>query len=258
VKAAVYGGRLTGYAAPPPPAAFPHPDSPKYFARAGDPSAAPVDVFNGHADAWRVPGAPYHGSLAAGDNTLTGRLVARLAASVVGARRVDAGAWLAGEYVRALAGAPGAVHADTWVDETHRVFFANVAAGAAPEAAGMDDACLAGLALATPALLAYCGSRDAGVTAARAVLQFTHKSEAMAEQAGWWGDLLAAVLGGVAARVGGGGGCGGGGGVVPVARALAGACTTFSDGRTDLPALLASGVSDEAAYHGSPPVFSSR
>ena len=145
-----------------------------------------------------------------------------------------------------------------------------VAGGAPPYAGGLDDCCLAGLCLATPALLAYCGSRDAGELAARALLQFTHKSEDMARQALLWGDLLAVIL---AAAVRGTG-CDA---LDTIESALVAATAAFSDGRVDLEEAVAAfpcsasfedGAEDEAeaamhaadidAFHGARARFSLR
>lgn len=191
-KQKFYKGGLTGYASVHPEAQAAHPDSAKYFVRC-NPSEQPVDIFNGHAGLWNGLRRAYHGTLPAGDNTLTGRLVARALACVVDSQGVNASAWLQ-EYTRTLCSPPGTVHNDTWVDETHRVFWRNVCKGAAPEAAGMDDVCLTGLCLSIPALLTYAHNRDAAALALRAQLQFTHKSEDMVSQSLVLGDLLATIL----------------------------------------------------------------
>ena len=176
------------------------------------------------------------------------------------------------------------------VAESHRVLLRNLARGAAPSESGLDDACLTGLALATPALLAYLGNRDAADLAARSVLQFTHKSEEMAAQAAMWGDLfrlLAAALapGWSAVAVGSGAA------VEPriaaaVAAALEDVCASFSQDKVDLraamrtfdahlwknapasPGAIAGAAAaeeeddlmrgDEAAFHGPEAIFSLR
>lgn len=106
--------------------------------------------------------------------------------------------------------------ADTWIDETHRVFLRNRSLGAEPWEAGMSDCCLAGIAAAAPLLLAYYAtasatapgtggqsqsvaettqsSRQLAEQAVRSLLQLTHKSEDMVEQAMWFGDLLRGIL----------------------------------------------------------------
>jgi ADP-ribosylglycohydrolase len=262
-KSRLYGGRVKSFTATHPDAVAAHPDSAKYFSRC-DPARQPVDIFNGHAVRWSSPSPSYHSTVPAGDNTLTGRLVTLLAASIAREGGVDAEAVFRDAYVPLLVSSSGAPpadrrHNDTWIDETHRVFFRNLALGAAPWEAGMSDCCLTGLAVATPPLLAYLCNRDAAVLATRCVHQLTHKTDAMAEQSGAWGDLLAALLAPVAAAAAAASSSS------PAAQApssphaaLRAAFSTFSEGRLELDEVLARGLSDEDAYHGPATVFSSR
>jgi hypothetical protein len=291
------GGRLAGYCAgdtAAPGGAHPHPDSWKYFARC-DATAQPVRALFGGAGSatersWAVPGTAYHATLRAGDNSLTARLVAAVVEHVAQDGGFDAQAFFAERYVPLLtrqqhaqaadsaAGAAAAAaggdaaaappqHGDTWVDETHRVLFRNLAAGAAPWEAGMDDVCLTSLALAAPLLLAYAGDRDARERAVRCLLQLTHKSEDAVRQALDFGDLLALLLAphvrGAGAGSGAGVGAGAGAGAcagagADVQAALHASFATFAEGRMDLTEVLSRGLSDEDAYHGPRTVFSSR
>jgi ADP-ribosylglycohydrolase len=228
-----------------------HPDSAKYFSRCS-PEAEPVDAFHGRP--WG-DGTWYHATLPPGDSTLTGRIVALLLTHLEANRALDARAWLC-EYLQLLT-AP--LHADTWVDETHRVFLRNLAAGAEPYEAGMEDACLSSIVLALPLLLAYSGDADAAAVATRVLLQLTHKSTLASAQVDTFGHLLQTLLGPYRSRQNDG--------ADAVAHeadatfvqdALATACATLSDDRTDLPSILARGLSDEEAYHGPNVVFSSR
>ena len=242
IKRAHFGGGLKGYAAPPPCA---HPDSWRYFSRC-TPAAEPVPaLFEGdlgggaRGGTWAVPGTHYHAGLAAGDSTLSGRLVALVTHSLVAdggwdtvayfrryARLMlgERGGWeavsAAGESGGGLAPkggeglqsgaapAPAAPpadllcgNADTWVDESHRVLLRNLALSRAGAwAGGLEDCCLTGLALAAPLLLAYSGDRRAGEVAARCLLQLSHKSEDMVRQAMLFGDALAGALAAAAAR----------------------------------------------------------
>ncbi len=279
-KRELYNGGIAAYVTTHQGARAAHPDSGKYFVRC-DPAAQPVDIFNGHAAAWSAPGTAYHATLPAGDNTLTARIVARLAAHVVDAGGLDMDAWLrayAAMLVDGSSGGRGAsAHHDTWVDETHRVFFRNVAAGAAPYEAGMDDVCLSGIALCVPLLLAYAANRDAAEVAVRCLSQLTHKAEDTVSQAMWWGDLLAGVLAGAAARGGDGSSAAPAPAAAPAQAPAAAAApaapavppapvqalihaafATFAGGRMDLGDVLSRGLRDEQAYHGPQLVFSSR
>jgi hypothetical protein len=258
VKAAAFGGGLTGFAASPTTAAFPHPDSWKYFSRC-TPAAEPVDLFRGHAGAWAAPGAWYHGSLRAGDSTLTGCLLAALARHVAAEGGFDAAGWLRA-YVATVAGGGGCT--DTWTDEAHRVWARNAAGlGAEPWEAGMEDACLSSAALCIPLLLAYAGDRDGALLAVRCALQVSHKSQLAVEQAAVWGDLLAALLAPHAAAGAAAGAPRRDDDPTFVADALEAACASLG-GRTTLAAALGAGLSDEDAFFGAGPdakgVFSQR
>jgi hypothetical protein len=261
VRERAYGGGLTGFAASPPAAAFPHPDSWKYFSRCA-PGGEPVDTFRGRAAAWASPGAWYHGSLAPGDSTLSGCLLAALTRHVAAeGGGFDARAWLRA-YVATVTGAAGGC-ADTWTDEAHRVWARNaVGLGAEPWEAGMEDACLSSAALCLPLLLAYAGDRDGALLAVRCALQVSHKSELAVAQAVAWGDLLAALLAPYAAAAGGGGAAA----TTEddpafVDDALEAACGALG-GATPLAAALGAGLSDEDAFFGAGGdargVFSSR
>lgn len=192
-KESFFGGKLRHYTATPPAAQAGHPDSHKYFSRctpASEPFPAIFGAAASAASAWRTPGTPYHGSLPAGDNTLTARLVAVTSRGIAAQRGFDADVYAA-DYVRVLLeGRASGANNDTWVDESHRVFFRNIARGAAPAEAGLDDCCLTGLALSVPCNLAYLGNRDAADLACRSQLQLTHKSEDMLGQVAMLGDLL--------------------------------------------------------------------
>jgi hypothetical protein len=252
-----FGGALSGYAAAPPPPAL-HPDSHKYFARCS-PAQAPVPaVFGPHAAAWARPGAFYHASLPPGDSTLSARLVTRLAQQLGERGGLDAGEWFARGYLPMLQrqGGAAASHGDLWVDEAHRVLFENLARGAAPWEAGMDDLCLTGINFATPLLLAYRQDRDAQELAVRCLLQLTHKNEDMVQQCLWWGDLLRALL-----PREGSGAHGSAPPAASVQASLAAVFASFSPLR--LPEVLAAGLSPEQVYHGDAaaglaPIFSSR
>lgn len=260
-----FGGGLRGYAST--PAAMKHPDSHKYFSRCDAPAEPVASIFGGRASLWSSPGTPYHGGLAAGDNTLTGRLLAGLIESFAADARADASNFLR-MYLSALTAREGAAaHADTWVDETHRVFLKNLATGAFPEEAGMEDSCLSSLVLALPALLLYAFNRDAAALGVRVTSQFTHKSDAAARDALWLGDLIATLLSPHSASRA----------TSPadetqgpmdtqlhgrlVHEAFRVAAASFSDGRTDLDHILASFPPSrpaEEAFFGPSVVFSSR
>lgn len=148
-------------------------------------------------------------------------------------------------------GAASFTHTDLWVDESHRALVRNLASGAVRGAfeAGIDDCCLTGIALSIPLLLAYATDPAAATAATRALLQYTHKSEDMARQVGWFGDIIAALLEQVRSGA-------------PDANAicdvLVGACRSLSDDKVDLWEVLGRGLSDDDAFYGDRSVFSVR
>ena len=154
---------------------------------------------------------------------------------------------------------------DCWVDESHRVLMRNMArAGAAPWEAGLDDCCLTGIALSVPLLLTYAGNRDAQEAAVRSLLQLTHKSEDMVRQVLYFGDLLSLLLSIAAAAASDSDNPpsspisssihGGSGGGFSVPDLLARLCTSYSDGKLDLPVVLAnfSASIDPSSAPGDP------
>ena len=274
-RAEHFNGNLTGHVAT--PIDLIHPNSASYFSRC-NPQTEPVDIWGGAgADAWAKPGTPYHGSLAAGDNTLTGRLLGALIERCATDARFDASEWLR-TYTEALTkrSGPGA-HNDTWTDETHRVFFRNVAGlGVNPEEAGMEDSCLSSLVLALPIALMYAHNSDAAAIAIRTAAQFTHKSDAASTQAALWGELITTLIAPYANKNSATNmtktmttttttttttNHANGGSLGLVRNSLTAACTTFSEGRTNLNEILMSDVNEDVAFHGAPntpAVFSSR
>lgn len=259
------------------PAGELHADAAAYFKRC-NPAAQPTDIFNGYAALWAVPGTPYHGTLPAGDNTLTGRLVSRLLHCVVRDRGLRAESWVRDYTTLLTEGAAAGQcardsaqgHNDTWIDETHRVFAANTARGAASYASGMADCCLTGLALSLPLLLAYHGNRDAQEAAVRVCTQFTHKSEDMVRDIMCLADLVNNLLSphynNRMTEPADGGGDGGGGdaavtGDKSVLQLLATVFAATSVTPMSLHEVLSRNLSDEAAYFGAPgvaPLFSKR
>jgi hypothetical protein len=239
-KREFFGGRLRGLVSVPKAARMSHPDSWKYFAKC-DPAAEPASQLFGDAKPWQTPGTTYHAGLQSGDNTLTARLLLSSAASLHTSRGFCADGYLERYLSLLLDGKATGKNADTWVDESHRVFIRNLAKGASPAEAGLDDCCLTGLALATPVQLVYIFNRDAADLASRCQLQFTHKQEDMTAQVGWWGDLLRHLLSAVAQRWDGESRCDGAPHAscseasvqAAIQAATAALCGTFSHGKVD-------------------------
>lgn len=259
------GGRISGYEAT--PAGMQHPDSWKYFQRC-DPLKEPFpQAFGQDANEirsrWGEAGTPYHASLARGDNSLNARIIARTVEGLVQNGCFDADSYVAGYLDTVVNGRADGYCNDVWVDESPRVLTRNLAKGFPPSASGLDDCCLTGLALAFPNLLAYAFNRDAADLACRAQLQATHKSEDMAGQAMWLGDLIRGILAATgASRTADKD-------LSPAAiKALFEAITlSFSNDKVSLPQVLEkfplpagepAWKADEAAFHGPEAVFSLR
>ena len=119
------------------------------------PASSKFDILREQAAYWGQRGIHYHQFLAAGENTLNHRLAAELFHMVRRDRGYDSGKWL-DRYV-ALMLEPG-WHRDTYVEEYHRHFFTNLAAGRKPINCGVRDIHIGGL-VTVPALVAALGPR---------------------------------------------------------------------------------------------------
>lgn len=119
------------------------------------PPAAKFDILREQAAFWGQHGIHYHQFLAAGENTLNFRLATELLSFVRRHREYDAEKWL-DRYVAVML-EPG-WHRDTYVEEYHRHFFTNLAAGRKSINCGVRDVHIGGL-VPVPALVAALGPR---------------------------------------------------------------------------------------------------
>ena len=162
-------GELGGYAAP----KNPHPDSILWRSQ-WTPAGPKFDILRDQAAFWGKRGVHYHQFLGAGENTLNFRLAAELYDDVRRHRDYDPERWL-DRYV-ALMLEPG-WHRDTYVEEYHRHFFTNLAAGRKPINCGVRDVHIGGLA-AVPALVAAIGARHPDLRRiTRVHVGLTHKDD---------------------------------------------------------------------------------
>jgi ADP-ribosylglycohydrolase len=132
----------------------PHPGSILWRSHWTPPSPR-FDILREQAEFWGRHGIHYHQFLEAGENTLNYRLASELHAMVRRDRFYDAEKWL-DRYVSLML-EPG-WHRDTYVEEYHRHFFTNLAAGRKPINCGVRDVHIGGLA-PVPALVAALGPR---------------------------------------------------------------------------------------------------
>jgi ADP-ribosylglycohydrolase len=149
----------------------PHPGSILWRSHWTPPSPQ-FDILREQAEFWGRHGIHYHQFLEAGENTLNYRLATELHAIVRRDRSYDAERWL-DRYVTLML-TPG-WHRDTYVEEYHRHFFTNLAAGRKPVNCGVRDVHIGGLA-AVPALVAALGPRHPDLRAiVRHHVGLTHK-----------------------------------------------------------------------------------
>jgi ADP-ribosylglycohydrolase len=151
------------------------------------PPSEEFDILREQAAYWGQRGIHYHQFLAAGENTLNFRLAAELFDQVRRHRDYDAEKWL-DRYVAAML-EPG-WHRDTYVEEYHRHFFTNLAAGRKPINCGVRDVHIGGL-VPVPALVAALGSRHHDLREiVRRHVNLTHKDPDVLDAA----DTLVKIL----------------------------------------------------------------
>ncbi len=175
-------GPIEGYLAP----RSPHADS-ILWRSSYTPANEKGDILREQAQYWGKRGIHYHQFLAAGENTLNSRLAVELADLVRRDRDYDPERWL-DRYIAFML-TPGR-HRDTYVEEYHRHFFTNLAAGRKPINCGVRDVHIGGLA-AVPALVAALGPRHADLRRiVRLHVGLTHKDDEVLEAA----DILTRML----------------------------------------------------------------
>ena len=162
-------GTITGYLAP----HNPHPDSILWRSQWTPPSAK-FDILREQAASWGKRGVHYHQFLAAGDNTVNFQLAVELHDLVRRDRDYDPERWL-DRYVAFML--ESGRHRDTYVEEYHRHFFTNLAAGRKPINCGVRDVHIGGL-VPVPALVAALGSRHPDLRRiVRLHVNLTHKDD---------------------------------------------------------------------------------
>jgi ADP-ribosylglycohydrolase len=151
------------------------------------PPSPAFDILREQARFWGQRGVHYHQFLAAGENTLNFRLATELLELVRRDREYDAAKWL-DRYVAVML-EPG-WHRDTYVEEYHRHFFTNLAAGRKPVNCGVRDVHIGGL-VPVPALVAALGPRHHDLREiVRLHVSLTHKDPDVLAAA----DVLVKIL----------------------------------------------------------------
>ena len=151
----------------------PHPDS--ILWRSSYVAAGPqFDILGDQARFWGCRGVHYHRQLPAGGNTLNFQLAAELHGLLRRDRDYDPESWL--DHYVAFMRQP-ARHGDTYVEECHRHFFTNLAAGRKPMNCGVRDVHIGGLAH-VPAIVAGLGPRHPDLRRiVRVHVSLTHKDD---------------------------------------------------------------------------------
>lgn len=181
-------GHVTDYLTP----RNPHPDS-ILWRSSYRPAGPKGDILHEHARYWGRAGIHYHQFLRAGENTLNLKLCALLIDSLNqhGAYHAET---YAQAYIRYMT-TPGH-HADTYVEEYHRRFFANYAAGSPPTACGVTEKHVSGIIGMVPVAVFYAGTPPAARAKAFEHLHLTHLGPRMDAAAAFLLDVLLPVLGG--------------------------------------------------------------
>lgn len=145
------------------------------------------DILREQAQYWGQRGIHYHQFLAAGENTLNYQLALELSALIRSDRDYDPERWL-DRYIACML-TPGS-HRDTYVEEYHRHFFTNYAAGRKPISCGVRDVHIGGL-VPVPALVAALGPTHPDLRRiVRVHVGLTHKDDEVLEAA----DVLVRLL----------------------------------------------------------------
>lgn len=132
----------------------PHPGSILWRSQWAAPSPQ-FDILREQAAFWGQHGIHYHQFLVPGENTLNDRLAVELFMLVRRDGSYEPERWL-DRYVTLMLEAGW--HRDTYVEEYHRHFFTNLAAGRKPINCGVSDVHIGGL-VPVPALVAALGPR---------------------------------------------------------------------------------------------------
>lgn len=164
----------------------PHPDS--ILWRSSYTAASPkTDILREQAEYWGKRGIHYHQFLGAGDNTLNQLLAVELYELIRRDRDYDPEGWL-DRYVAFMLAAGR--HRDTYVEEYHRDFFTNLAAGRKPINCGVRDVHIGGL-VPVPAIVAALGPRHPDLRRiVRVHVGLTHKDDEVLDAA----DTLTRML----------------------------------------------------------------
>jgi ADP-ribosyl-[dinitrogen reductase] hydrolase len=181
-------GQVTDYVAP----KNPHPDS-ILWRSSYRPLNKKANILHDQAQFWGKKGIHYHQFLKAGENTLNLHLCTLLIESLNANRGYDSDDYLK-RYINYMT-TPGS-HNDTYVEEYHRHFFTNYAAGKDPHQCGVLEKHIGGLVGLVPIVVFYRDSPSRAREAALEHLSLTHLGQKMTMAAELLIHLLLEVLSG--------------------------------------------------------------
>jgi ADP-ribosylglycohydrolase len=170
----------------------PHPDSILWRSRYKATNLK-GEILHDQARYWGRQGIHYHQFLKAGENTLNVKICRLLIDSLNQNRAYDANDFLK-RYI-AFMTTPNS-HRDTYVEECHRNFFTNFAAGIAPHKCGAEEKHIGGLVAIVPVMAFYADQPHKARDHALAHLALTHPGSEMAVSASLIINILLKVLDG--------------------------------------------------------------
>ena len=181
-------GRVTDYVVP----KNPHPDS-ILWRSSYRPLNEKGDILHDQSEYWGKRGIHYHQFLEAGENTLNLKLCSLLIESLNANRGYSSDDYLK-RYIDFMT-TPGS-HRDTYVEEYHRHFFTNYAAGKPPYQCGVKEKHIGGLVGLVPIVVFYRHLPSRAREAALEHLSLTHLGQKMSMAAHLLVQLLLEVLSG--------------------------------------------------------------
>lgn len=181
-------GHITDFVAP----RNPHPDS-ILWRSAYQAANRKGEILHDQARFWGQPGVHYHQFLKAGENTVNLKLCALLIETINNSQGYDSKAY-ANAYVEYMT-TPGN-HFDTYLEEYHRGFFVNYAAGNPSTTCGVAEKHISGIVGMIPIIVYYSDSPSIALKKAFEHLHLTHLGDKMDVAGQFLLDTLLPVMGG--------------------------------------------------------------
>jgi len=181
-------GLITDYLTP----RNPHPDS-ILWRSAYQATSSKGEILHDQAQYWGKRGIHYHQFLKAGENTLNIKICHLLIESLNQNEGYDETDFL-NRYINFMTTPYN--HQDTYIEECHRNFFRNYAAGVAPNKCGNEEKHVGGLVGIVPLIAFYHNQPQKARDKALAHLKLTHPGDKMRTAAALIIDILVAILDG--------------------------------------------------------------